>query len=502
MNRGKGTSIDVQNQLKETAKSNQKPYDERYKRAIDAGMSADRAKQYASSSFESQVTDSAWDKFLVGFGAKTSRQKDIERLNAEDEAFFNSLLNADYEEKYNSAESEAERMRNAGINPNLSESPLPAGDASQIDDTTLSRAGDNTGILDSQPGPGDVVQKLVDIGVGLASFVSGGVDLGASLMSLDVNELEEIFSLASKGLQAGTIIPGLGQFTGTVDAGDNEVWYNFFTPEFGNYATDDPVGYFKQRYAGKLRTKRGKRIATEAMRGMFGLAGDASRTGYKKQVLGDTLDNVQTSGKLSNFGIQGSMRDNGLYSSFATSEAYVKFQGIIRDAYQSELQFQADELKFSSDFYKTMNQMRIDGKSPAEIKAAAEAYNLEKKSRQDAFQSSVYGDISAYVEHLSQLAEQGDDAASTMLFFIMNPGLSGLYGTTGNGVELSTGTTPYGVLHDVGGTVMDIVKMLRPKVLAASGAPAGGTPPGGTMKGTVIMRPWQPKPQGKVPAKK
>ncbi len=481
MNRGKGTSIEVQKQLNETAKSNQKPYDERYQRAIDAGMSADRAKQYASSSFESQVTDSAWDKFLAGFGAKTSRQKDIERLNAEDEAFFNSLLNADYEEKYNSAASEAERMRDAGINPNLSESPLPAGDASQIDDTTLSRAGDNTGILGSQPGPGDVVQKLVDIGVGLASFVAGGVDLGANLLSLDVTELEEIFGLASKGLQAGTIIPGLGQFTGTVNAGDNEVWYNFYTPEFGNYATDDPVGYFKQRYAGKLRTKRGRRIATEAMRGMFGLAGDASRTGYKKEVLGNTLDNVNTSGKLGAFGIQGSMRDEGVYRSFETSEAYVKFQSIIRDAYTSELQFQADELKFSSDYYKAMNQMRLDGKSPAEIKAAAEAYNLEKKSRQDAFQSSVFEEITDYTEQLSQLAEQGDESASLMLFFLMNPGLSGLYGTSGNGVELATGGTPYQMVGDVFSGVGDIVKFLRPKTLmkGAANKPKPMVKPGG-----------------------
>lgn len=469
MNRGGITSTDVQKQVKETAKSNQKSYDERYKRAIDAGMSTDRANQYASSSFESQVTDSAWDKFLAGFGAKTSRQKDIERLNSEDEAFFNSLLNADYEEKYNSAEEQANRERAAGINPNLSDSPLAAGESSQIDDTTLARAGDNTGILGSQPGPADVVQKLVDIGVGVASFISGGVDLGASLMALDVQELNEIFGLASQGLKSGTVIPGLGQFSGTTNVGD-KTYYNFTNPGEAPYATDDPVGFFNRRYAGKLHTKRGRRIASEAMRGMFGLAGDAARSDYKNQVYGNTLESTEKAGKLGAFGILPSYRDQALYNSFATSPAYTKFQGIIQNSYTSELSFQAEELKFSSEFYQKMNEMRINGKSPAEIKAAAEAYQLEKKSRQDAFQSKVYQEISDYTAELAELASQGDEAASLMLFFIMNPGLSGLYGTSGNGVELATGGSPYDMVGDVFSGVGDLVKLLRPKTIAKGAA--------------------------------
>ncbi len=443
--------------------------EDRYKRAKDAGMSEDRAQQYRNYQSTNYVEDTTWDKIANFFGAKTPREKETERLKAEEDAFFNNLLNADYEEKYNSAQQQAERQRDAGINPNLSDSPVPAGEASQIDDSTLGGvAGEgNLQNIAAATNPMDAIQTLLNIGVGVASFAAGGVDIAQTLTQLDLNEVNSIFDITSKGLSVGTSIPGLGQYLGTMDV-NNETHYRFSDPVHGEYLTADPVGRFQQTYGHNLRTSRGRRVASQAIRGMFGIAGDASRSGLKKQVVSDTKDTIETGSAISGLVDESKLsdRDRAIYRDFASSEAFTKYQALMRQAFESEMKFKANELKFSSDYYEQMNQMRIDGKSPAEIKAAAEAYELEKRSRSDAFQSGVFESITDYVDQLSQLAASGDGTAQTMLYFLMSPGVSGIYGTSGNGFELVTGGTPYGAIRDLGSGIMDLVKMFNPKTLA------------------------------------
>ncbi len=443
--------------------------EDRYKRAKDAGMSEERAQQYRNYQSTNYVEDTFWDKMANFFGAKTGREKETERLRAEEDAFFNNLLNADYEEKYNSAQQQSDRMRDAGINPNLSDSPVPAGDASQIDDSTLGGVAGEGQLqnIAAATGPMDAVQRLLDIGVGVASFAAGGVDVAQALTQLDLDEVNSIFDITSKGLDVGTSIPGLGQFLGTQDIG-NVTHYRFSDPVAGEYLTDDPVGRFNQTYGHNLRTSRGRRVASQAIRGMFGIAGDARRAGYKKQSVQDTKDTIQAGSAISGLVDDSklSIRDRAVYRDFASSETFTKYQALMRQAFQSELEYKANEMKFSSDFYEQMNKMRLDGKSPAEIKAASEAYQLEKKARADAFQSGVYQSITSYVQQLSELAAQGDGAAQTMLYFLMSPGISGLYGASGNGFELVTGGTPYGAIKDLGSGIADLVKMFNPKTLA------------------------------------
>lgn len=447
----------------------QKDAEDRYKKAKDAGMSEDRAQQYKNYQTENHVKNSFWDEIANMFGAKTPYEKESERLKAEEDAFFNNLLNADYEEKYNSAAAQAERQRDAGINPNLADSPLAPGEASQIDDSTLGGvAGEgNLQNIAAATNPMDAIQTLLNIGVGVASFAAGGVDVAQSLTQLDLNEVNSIFDITSKGLDVGTSIPGLGQYLGTMDI-NNETHYRFSDPEHGEYLTADPVGRFNQTYGHNLRSRRGRRVASQAIRGMFGIAGDASRSGLKNQVVTDTKNTIETGSAISGLVDESKLsdRDRAVYRDFASSDAFTKYQALMRQAFQSEMEFKANELKFSSDYYDQMNKMRIDGKSPAEIKAAAEAYELEKRSRSDAFQSGVFESITQYVDQLSQLAASGDGNAQTMLYFLMSPGISGIYGTSGNGFELVTGGTPYGAIRDLGSGIMDLVKMFNPKTLA------------------------------------
>ncbi len=446
--------------------------EDRYKRAKDAGMSEERAQQYRNYQSTNYVEDTFWDKMANFFGAKTGREKETERLKAEEDAFFNNLLNADYEEKYNAAPAEAERMRDAGINTNLSDSPVVSGgDASQIDDNTLGGVageGQQQNIA-AATGPMDAVQQLLNIGVGVASFAAGGVDVAQRLTTMDLQELQTIFDITSKGLSTGASIPGLGQYLGTQDVG-NVAYYRFSDPEHGEYMTSDPVGRFNTAYGSKLRTASGRRVASQAIRGMFGIAGDASRAGYKKQAVTDTKDTIETGSAISGLVDESKLsnRDRAVYQDFASSETFTKYQSLMRQAFQSELEFKANELKFSSDYYDSMNKMRLEGKSPAEIKAASEAYELEKKARSDAFQSGVYDSITAYVQELSKLAAAGDGTAQTMLYFLMSPGISGIYGASGNGFELVTGGTPYGAIKDIGSGIADLVKMFNPKTLATA----------------------------------
>ncbi len=456
---------------------------DRYKRAKDAGMSEERAQQYRNYQSTNYVEDTFWDKIANFFGAKTGREKETERLKAEEDAFFNTLMNADYEEKYNSAASQAERQRDAGINPNLSDSPIAPGESSQIDDSTLGGVAGEGQMqnIASATGPMDAVQQLLNIGVGVASFAAGGVDIAQRLTTMDLQELQTIFEITSKGLSTGATIPGLGQYLGTEDVG-NVAYYRFSDPEHGEYMTSDPIGRFNTAYGSKLRTDAGRRVASQAMRGMFGIAGDASRAGYKKQSVTDTKDTIEAGSAISGLVDESKLsnRDRAVYQDFASSETFTRYQALMRQAFQSELEFKANELKFSSDYYDSMNKMRLEGKSPAEIKAAAEAYELEKKARADAFQSGVYDSITAYVQDLSKLAAQGDGTAQTMLYFLMSPGISGIYGASGNGFELVTGGTPYGAIKDLGSGIADLVKMFNPKTLATGAAK-------GTAKSAVKM---------------
>ena len=296
--------------------------DDRYKRAKDAGMSEERAQQYRDYQSTNYVEDTFWDKIANFFGAKTPHEKETERLRAEEDAFFNNLLNADYEEKYNSAASQAERMRDAGINPNLSDSPVPAGESSQIDDSTLGGVageGQQQNIA-AATGPMDAVQQLLNIGVGVASFAAGGVDIAQRLTTMDLQELQTIFDITSKGLSVGATIPGLGQYLGTEDVG-NVAHYRFSDPEYGEYLTADPVGRFNTVYGSKLRTSSGRRVASQAIRGMFGIAGDASRAGYKKQAVTDTKDTLAAGSAISGLVDDSKMsnRDRAVYRDFASS---------------------------------------------------------------------------------------------------------------------------------------------------------------------------------------
>lgn len=467
------TEQNAKAQQRSTPKKMSPAAQSRYDKAIAAGMSHERALQYANYQSENHVSNSSWDNLAGVFGAKTPHEREAERLAAEEDAFFNNLLNADYEEKYNSSSAQAERQRDAGINPNLADSPLAPGEASQIDDSTLGGvAGEgNLQNIAAATNPMDAIQTLLNIGVGVASFAAGGIDVAQSLTQLDLDEVNSIFDITSKGLSVGASIPGLGQYLGTVDIG-NETHYRFSDPVYGEYLTSDPVERFNQTYGHNLRTRRGRRVASQAVRGMFGLAGDSSRSGLKKQVVSDTKDTIETGSAISGLVDDSKLseRDRSVYRDFASSEAFTKYQALMRQAFQSEMEFKANELKFSSDYYQQMNQMRIDGKSPAEIKAAAEAYELEKRSRSDAFQSGVFESITQYVDQLSQLAAAGDGTAQTMLYFLMSPGVSGIYGTSGNGFELVTGGTPYGAIRDLGSGIMDLVKLFNPKTLATGPA--------------------------------
>lgn len=79
-----------------------------------------------------QYTDGWWDKIGDFLGFRTQQDKVRDEAYAKAADYEAELMQTDREENYNSAEEQAQRMRDAGINPNL-QGGVDAGQASEMD---------------------------------------------------------------------------------------------------------------------------------------------------------------------------------------------------------------------------------------------------------------------------------------------------------------------------------------------------------------------------------
>lgn len=458
------TLKDVQSQVvkNDSPSYNRSDYQSRYDRAIAAGMSSERAKQYANSYKATTVSDTFWSDAGRFLGIKTAREKDQERLNAEDDSLFNSLLSADYEEKYNSTEAQVQREQNAGLNTQLDPSMASPGEASSVDDTTFAGEGP-AGLLETQGAEGarNLLSSMINVATSVASIAATGVDISSSIQALDINELTNLVGIAKGASDLAGYIPGLGQFTGTVDSTDMDgapqTLYNFVGPDGKTFATARPVDMFMKQYEGNMRTKRGKRMARSVAEAAFSNLGSKARSQALDEDMNSRVSSAEAYSKLRAIYPDIPYTEDTLYRNFPASPAYQDFVSKTQDFYLASLEHEGNLARYQADYYDELNKARIAGKSPAEIAAITETYNNKVKGIQSQFQSSAYQTILDYFTSLKDSASKGDADAQIMLFLLMNPSLAGVYGA-----DTSKGTHPFT------DTISDVVDMVNPVQLFKS----------------------------------
>lgn len=79
-----------------------------------------------------QYRQSWMQRFLENLGFRTNKDAYLEGMALQAQEYDNALLQKEYDEKYNSASEQAERLREAGINPDLSD--VSAGEAAGLPD--------------------------------------------------------------------------------------------------------------------------------------------------------------------------------------------------------------------------------------------------------------------------------------------------------------------------------------------------------------------------------
>ena len=117
---------------------------------------------------------SGWQNFLSWLGFRTEADAWKENMAVQAAEYDASVLQKQYNENYDSADSQAARMRSAGMNPELDPSSISSGNSSPMPDdpsTPMQSTGDETQIL----GFADKVMSAFTTCIGLSSGDSGKV---------------------------------------------------------------------------------------------------------------------------------------------------------------------------------------------------------------------------------------------------------------------------------------------------------------------------------------
>lgn len=180
---------------------------ERYDKAIAAGLNEGRANQYA---------DFANNPTYNWLGRQTAKNK--ADIQVADDAFWNELLAAQYEENYNDPAAQTKRRQAAGLNDSLTGGQaISAGEASQIDDTVLSGSEKYSGndILNFGSDPNiqsifNIAGSLMQGATGVQTLIANGLGNQLQRFNLDKAEADETFNIANKIGDLGNYIPQLG----------------------------------------------------------------------------------------------------------------------------------------------------------------------------------------------------------------------------------------------------------------------------------------------------
>lgn len=133
-----------------------------------------------------QYTPSLGDKIFRALGFRTGSVKAEDDFHNKAVQYEQQLRELDTEQQYNSAEEQARRLREAGINPNLAGGVTP-GEAGQVDNQAI----DTGETADNATNPSEVGRNLIgtllNLGSTAISLASGTIGLKTAATGLGMN---------------------------------------------------------------------------------------------------------------------------------------------------------------------------------------------------------------------------------------------------------------------------------------------------------------------------
>lgn len=199
-------------------------YDERYQRAIDAGLSEHSAKEYANAAYY-EVENSGWDNTGRAFGGKGSKQLSLEANESIDAELWRSLNDRQATEEYTDPKEEIKRRQNAGLNDAITGgSEIGTGETSDAVQESENTASLNAAInSESRSKPLEVATSIMTNLAGVMNMINGGIDLSSAIFDLNTKQANTVFDTIGKISDLGDYFPLLGyQFnpeTGTLYEG-------------------------------------------------------------------------------------------------------------------------------------------------------------------------------------------------------------------------------------------------------------------------------------------
>lgn len=395
----------------------QKSPDERLAEAQAAGLSGDFATQYANSARKNTYKDTFWDKFRRFFGGKLGSTKMQEALDLEDQALLNELLNAQREQNYNSEEAQAERLRNAGINPDLDGgASLSPSEASQIDDEVLGAGLQPAlqGFQDSaQQFPMQMAEVLMNGATAVLGFVNSGVDIRNKVQTMDSSALSDLL-----------------QFSKTVE----EITFDPLNPVYKEYVDEEgSVNLQKLTDDFPLKTRRYKDIYKRLLSGLNSPENKARRAEAAKRQSGsyvgisedyETINTKSKSLAASLFGNSSEEEFSPFHQNAINDPAYRKY---VENVAQFALDKLDGDVKAQS-IYKEY-QSKLASANYGEKKAILESFNNELNQLKAEMNKKAVEQSKAMFERLIQESKDGNWISTLLL----NSVISGSFQSYGLG---------------------------------------------------------------------
>lgn len=407
-----GSSRDAAPGARTNTRTSKMSYEERLAYAESKGLKGDLARQYANADRTNSYHDTFWDRFRKFFGGKLGSEDTQESLDLEDSALINELLNAQREQDYNDPAAQAERLRNAGINPDLDPGNLGSGEASQIDDEVLGSGLSEQLSAAHQSAtdlPLQVASSVMDAAGSVMSLVTGGFNLSNLIFQMDQSEMSNVFDFANKINDLGGYLPILG------------IQYDDVNRSF----YDDEGNLTLERMSDKVKNDLMKRMASyrhprtrrqvEQMYRSFDSAKTLesffrTKTGQKNA----TRQFAEEGKALAE--LTGSS-DSSMDSLFRNPH-YRSTCDLAVQLYNIGLEAQLKVSEFQTKYYDALESGDV-----AELEAHQRAWEADQKTLQAGIQSQVYEKLADW---MTELKNSDDPFAQMLLLSVMSGGFKQL----------------------------------------------------------------------------
>lgn len=434
----------------------------RAEQADAAGLKGQFRDQYINSARENTYRDTFWDRVKKFFGGKLGSEAVQESLDLEDQALINELLNAQREQEYNSEEAQAERLRNAGINPDLDGgASLSPSEASQIDDEVLG-SGLQESLSATQGQAAEIQANAAEVFMNAATSIlglaNGGLQVSNLVRSQDWSELGSMMDYGSK------IIDYLYNPTSVAISGDP--YFNKYKNDDGSYDLTkvDWDRYYREKFGIRSKAVRNqiRHMAKpyNTPRYLVNLAESDTKAAKAKS---DFVDEVQRTLEKTGFtdydsaylspngsAMVTNLLQNPTYQKFVENSAKLKLESMRSGLHQQRM---------LAEYYEELNKAGYGKKKALKESFLQTVETEEAKARLTAAQQ-----VNENIEWLVQRSEQKDWMATLLLQSI----ISGSFQSYGLGNPMDI---PMWIGDKVTGLTGDLLKFLKTPKGAPKAAP-------------------------------